>query len=568
VGAVAVAALWLGLSGCRANDGPRPIDLRGVWVQGRSLQTKEQVDAVLDRAQAGRFNTIFAGVFGDGRTVYPSRLTDQNEKIAPGFDPLAYLVPEAHRRNIQVHAWFSVGRIGDETGSPILARYPEWGLVGPDGETIAWLNFTRPDARQFVADLMLDVVERYKVDGLHFDYTRYPGAEWGFDAYSRDAFRASSGLDLNQLRYADLPAYGLFEANALSEPDTAEVLATFANGWPAVTLNQYGQGEVVVLNWQANERTVAAGAEILQRSLRRLLGSNGQVYLLRSKTNAEEYGDVGFTNVATWLHDLGWQPVEVAETDVSALDADSVLVMPNVYLISDKTAGQLADFVRQGGGVIFIDGPTRAIGQADIQAITGMKARGDYFSEWTLLTATGEHPLIPTSQREADLSTYQRLDAQWKEFRAQGVSAVIQEVYQRVRAQHPEVIVSATITSDQQQAAQANLQDWQAWLRNGTIDVLIPRAYVNDIEDLPAVLETWQPAVQEYGRVVFGVIDFVENGKADEPKPPHRLLAEIELAQAAGTNGVMIFDLDRMSDEQLQALADGPFAVLTQAIGQ
>ena len=44
-----------------------------------------------------------------------------------------------------------------------------------------WLNFTRPDVRRFVGDLMLEAVSRYGVDGVHFDYTRYPGGAWGFD---------------------------------------------------------------------------------------------------------------------------------------------------------------------------------------------------------------------------------------------------------------------------------------------------------------------------------------------------------------------------------------------------
>ncbi len=560
-GTALVAVLLLGISGCRTNDGPkppastRPMELRGTWVQGRSILTKDQVDEVISRATAGHFNAIFVSVFDGGRTVYPSNLTSQRDKVESGFDPLAYLVSEAHRRNIQVHAWFAVGRIGDEKGSPILERHPDWGLVGPDGKTSAWLNFARPDARQFMSYLMLEVVYRYGLDGIHFDYTRYPGPEWGFDAYSIEAFTKQYGFDLNQLRYADLPAYGLFEANALSAPASAQVLATFANGLPAVTLNTYGDGEVVVLNWKANQRMVAAGAEILQRSLRRLLGPKGQVYLLRSESNAEEYSDDGFLTGMEWLRDLGWDPVEVAEKDIKDLKADSVLVMPNIYLISNKTAARLANFVRQGGGIIFIDGPTRSIDLADIQAITGMTAHREYFKEWTLLTAAGEHPLIPNSQRSSVLSTYQLWDARWKDFRKQGIDALIGDVYQRVKAKSPEAIVSVTITSDQEQAAQENLQDWRAWLEGGYVDVLIPRAYVNDLEALTAALATWQPVIQEHNRLTFGVIAFVDNGQSEEPKSPGQLLAEMEMIRAAGSNGVMIFDLDRMSDEQLSALS-------------
>ena len=594
-------ALLLGLGGCLAEDktelpaGPLPAvagsakprygmgeadrtGLRGTWVQGRSIRTKDlkglrsKIDEVLRRATTGDFNAIFVSVFSDGRTAYRSQLAERREgigpvdKVEPGFDPLAYLVREAHGRNIQVHAWFAVGRIGDEEGSPILGQHPDWGLVGPEGQRIAWLNFARPEARQFMSDLMLEVVEGYGVDGVHFDYTRYPGPEWGFDAYSLEVFTKQYGLDLNQLRYSELPAYGLFEANVLGSPASAQVLATFANGLPAVTINSYGKGEVIVLNWKANQRMVAAGGEILQRSLRRLLAADGEVYLLRSETNGKEYGYEGFLAGLEWLRDLGWAPIKVSDQvgpvgkKVPDLSPDSVLVMPNIYLISKKTADRLADFVSRGGGVIFIDGPTRSIGLEEMQAMTGMTKRGGYFKEWTLMTAAGEHPLIPNSQRGGDLRTYHKWDARWKEFRKQSINALIEDVFRRVKAKDSEATVSVTITSDQEQAAQEDLQDWRAWLEGGYVDLLIPRVYIDDLEALTLALGEWGPVVQDHDRLTFGLIVFVDQDGSEEPKPPGQLLTEIEMVQAAGSNGLMIFDLDRMSDEQLQAMSEAPFS--------
>ena len=175
---------------------------------------------------------------------------------------------------------------------------------------------------------------------------------------------------------ADLPAYGLFVSNPLSEPTSARVLATFANGLPAVALNTYGKGEVVLLNWRANQRTTAVGSEIMRRSLQRLLHTGQQIYLLRSETNAKEYGYDSFDSTLEWLTHLGWVPVQVSETDVPDLAVGSVLVMPDVYLISTATAAQLAQFVRDGSGIIFVDGPSRSIELTDIQAITGMTSRG------------------------------------------------------------------------------------------------------------------------------------------------------------------------------------------------
>ncbi len=534
--------------------------LQGAWVQARSITSREKIDAVLRRAEAGGLNAIFVDVYLFGQTVYPSALTSQYERVEPGLDPLAYLVSQAHRRGLEVHAWFPMGRVSRGEASPFLAEHPDWALVGPDGDTVAWLNFTRPDVRQFIGDLMLETVEHYGVDGLHFDYTRYPGPEWGFDAYSAERFKEEHNLDLNQLRYADLPAYGWFEGNPLISLGAAQVLATFNDGSPAVTLNRYGEGEVVLLNWNASQRSVAVGSEILGRSLRRLLDEGGQVYVLRSEPTVQEYGAESLEKAMAWLEHLGWTPFEVTEADIPSLGADSVLVLPNVYLISPETAVGLADFVRGGGGMILIDGPTRSISLAAIQALTGLQSRGRYFKGWLLMTAVGEHPLIPNSPRSASLVIYREQDARWKEFRRQGVSALIKSVYERVKAKHPDVAVSVTITSDQTEAVERYLQDWPAWFEGGYIDFLAPRGYVREASDLEPVLAAWQPVMQASDQVVLGLRVYAEEEQSGTPKAPDQLLMEIEMARQAGSKGILLFDLDRMSDEQLSALAAGPFA--------
>lgn len=535
-----------------------PSELRGAWVQARALTSRERIDAMLARAQSGHFNAIFVCVFSEGQALYESALADMSERVTPGFDPLAYLVPEAHRRGIAVHAWFVAGLVGDE--ARILAEHPDWALVGPDGKTAGWLNFTRPDVRQFVSDLMLETVERYGVDGVHFDYTRYPGPEWGFDPYSVEAFTRENDFELDQLRYADLPAYGTYDGNPLVEPTTAEVLAVFSNGLPAVALNRYGDGEVVLLNWNASERTVAAGGEILRRGIGRLIDPGGAVFVMRSETNARTYGYDDFLRAMAWLDQLGWRPREVAEEGVAKLGVDSVVVLPNVYRITPEAAGQLADFVRRGGGAVFVDGPTPSIEISAIQDLTGMRSRGRHFEQTMLMTTVGQHPLVPDSGRDADLAAYQSWDGRWKAFRKRGINALIREVYLRAKERDAGVAVTVTITSDQEQAAEETLQDWPSWLAGGYVDLLIPRGYVDAVQLLGPAIADWRPALRDNDRITVGLKVFTADGKAAVVKSPRQVLAEIAIAHEAGSTGIMLFDLDRVSDDQLRALASGPFS--------
>jgi hypothetical protein len=401
----------------------------------------------------------------------------------------------------------------------------------------------------------METVEHYGVDGVHFDYTRYPGPEWGFDLYTIREFTDKYGIDLNQLRYSDLPAYGLFEGNPLTDSGLGQVLASFGNGIPAVVINRYGDGESILLNWKANQRTVAAASEIMQQSLQRMADPGEQIYILRSETNADEYGYGSFEQTMEWLAYLGWEPVGTSETEIEYLAAGSALVLPNVYLISGETAAHLADFVYRGGGVIFIDGPTRSIHLEEIRAITGMRSRGFYYKRYMLMTPIATHPLISVSQRDTKLESYQDWDTTWREFRKQGINNLILGIYERVKTKHPDVTVSVTITSDQDEAQDRYLQDWQTWLEDGYVDLLIPRGYVGGIDELHSVLDAWQPVILEYGpKITFGLITYTEQGQSYTTKPPEQLLTEFEMARRAGSNGVMIFDLGRMTDNQLSAL--------------
>ena len=553
--AITLSIFFMLLSGCvPVRPEYKQLELRGVWVQGGAVKTREGSDRVIQRAQEGGFKQIFIGVFGNGTAIYPSQVTLQKDKIEPDFDPLAYLVQEAHARNIEVHAWFDVARLGDSDDSFVLEKHPDWGLVGPDGQTMPWLNFTIPGARQFVSDVMMEAAMR-GVDGIHFDYARYPGSEWGFDDYSIKLFNQYHDFDLNEIRYADLPAYSQYEANALILPSTAQVLASFSNGFPAIMLNQYGDGQVLILNWQAGQRETALGSQVLTRGIDNFLQAGNDVYILRSETSIEKYGEQTITSVAGWLEDLGWEAIEVLPQDLNGIQPGAVLVLPYVYLFTEADAASLAQFVNRGGNAIFIDSPTPSIDLKDLRAVTGMRQPHMYFKDWLLITAKSDNSLVPVSDRSTDIALYKARNEEWVKFRMEGINAMIEEVYKRIKTEYPEVQVTMTIASDQEKAASRYLQDWQSWLGGGYIDALIPRAYEDTPDQVKKVLNAWSSDMSNYGRMTFGVIVFTEQNDEKIPKTPAQLITEIEAVIEAGSNGFMVFDLDRMTDEQLKALA-------------
>jgi len=536
--------------------------LRGVWVHPQSLASPEKVDETLNRVMSGNFNAVFPLIFLNGYAYYSSEIAERRSSdLGPNYDSLGYFVSEARRRDLQVHAWFVVGRVGVPYGDPgpVLSQHPEWAMLdAAGGSQIHWLNFARPDARQFIISLVLEVVQNYDVDGVHLDYIRYPGPtpKWSFDPYSVSALSAEYDVDLDQLRYARLPAYGFFHGNPLVGVDTAQVLAKFDNDIPAILMNVYGRGKAVVLNWHAEEQQIAASSEILKRSVEFLLGKGGKVYLFRSDMNEAQYTATFFEQNAAWLENLGWEPIHVREQDLAGLDAGSVLVLPNIYVMEASTAVTLARFAERGGGLVFIDGPVGAMNYGEIRAVTGMRRRGGYFRGERLLLAVGESELIPGGGQTVDVRVHQEQVRKWDVFRTESVNELVRDTYRKVKAARPEVQVSAAVFRRQSWASD-NFQDWYGWLAGGYVDFVVPMAYVSEASSLEGLVDEWQTS-GDIDRTVAGLKATSPN--KNETKTPEQILAELELCRQRGIRGIVIFRIEEMSEQQLEALAAGPFA--------
>jgi uncharacterized lipoprotein YddW (UPF0748 family) len=164
-------------------------------------QVKAEYLGWLDLAAAQNHNAIFVHVRPSGDALWPSAyapwsewLTGRRDGRSPGWDPMAFMVTEAHARNLEFHAWFNPYR-GSQPGPdgpgadfaklapghPLL-QHRDWAISYPTGRT-ARLYFDpgNPQARRFVEDAMLEAVRKYDVDGVHFDDFFYPYPEAGQD---------------------------------------------------------------------------------------------------------------------------------------------------------------------------------------------------------------------------------------------------------------------------------------------------------------------------------------------------------------------------------------------------
>ena len=191
----------------QARDVPPPIarEFRGAWVASvanidwpskpglSTWQQQFELIAILDRAVELNLNAILLQVRPAADALYDSPLEPWSEFLTgregrapePYYDPLKFAVTEAHRRGLELHAWFNPYRArhpsakGQHATTHISVAHPE--LVRTYGR-YEWMDPGEPKVIAQTLRVMLDVVKRYDVDGIHIDDYFYPYPETGRDS--------------------------------------------------------------------------------------------------------------------------------------------------------------------------------------------------------------------------------------------------------------------------------------------------------------------------------------------------------------------------------------------------
>jgi uncharacterized lipoprotein YddW (UPF0748 family) len=207
-------------------------ELRGMWLTTVNnidfpsrpglpeAQVKAEYLGWLDLAVAQHHNAIFVHVRPSGDAFWPSAyapwsefLTGKRDGKSPGWDPMAFMVDEAHKRNLEFHAWFNPYRGSQPApfgpGADFAKLAPDhplrlhrdWAIAYPTGKTgRLYFDPGNPAARAYVEDAMLEAVTKYDIDGVHFDDFFYPYPEKGQDfpdgaSFARRADKAQGRSD-------------------------------------------------------------------------------------------------------------------------------------------------------------------------------------------------------------------------------------------------------------------------------------------------------------------------------------------------------------------------------------
>ena len=217
---LALAGLAIGLVPPLAAMATDSGEVRALWVTRTSLTSPSSIRSMIQSATASHFNTLLVQVRARGDAYFDGGLEPRAGPLAgrpESFDPLDTTLKLAHRQGLRVHAWINVNLVSSAVDLPadrdhVAVRHPEWLMVprplarelllitpksrlyvdklarwirSQMGEVEGLYLSPIPEASaDYTVEVVTDIVARYDVDGVHFDYVRYPNDE--FDC-SREA---------------------------------------------------------------------------------------------------------------------------------------------------------------------------------------------------------------------------------------------------------------------------------------------------------------------------------------------------------------------------------------------
>lgn len=190
-------------AGCEREVFTGKREARGVWMSrfeysnektvGRPDSSQGLITSVFEKARAARLNMVFFQIRGSADAYYHSAIEPWAKSLTdtlgkdPGWDPLQFAIDEAHRLGLELHAWINTfpawrGRQLPSETFPrhVLLAHPEWLVCDNQGKPMPlsseYVNLSPgiPEARKHILSVVQEIVSKYDIDGIHFDYIRYP----------------------------------------------------------------------------------------------------------------------------------------------------------------------------------------------------------------------------------------------------------------------------------------------------------------------------------------------------------------------------------------------------------
>jgi uncharacterized lipoprotein YddW (UPF0748 family) len=168
---------------------------RAFWEHSGAGAYPGDWDRTAKELAAGGFNMIIPNMLWGGLAHYASDVLPRSGVFTQHGDQIAQCVAAAHKHGLEVHVWkVNYNLQGAPRDFVTRMRDARRTQVSASGEPSDWLCPSHPDNFKLELESMLEVARKYDVDGLHFDYIRYPDGEHCYCDGCRERFEAASGV--------------------------------------------------------------------------------------------------------------------------------------------------------------------------------------------------------------------------------------------------------------------------------------------------------------------------------------------------------------------------------------
>lgn len=161
-------------------------------------EQKRSLAGIFQSMRSANLNTVVLQVRARGDLLYPSKYEPWAQSLtgtlgdAPTYDALTFAIQEAHKLGLELHAWWNVAKVADGRERPpsvvpahVVNAHRDWVKVWVNRDRSGkptsyewWLDMGVPEVRTHLVSVVMEMVRNYDIDGVHFDYLRYPGTEF------------------------------------------------------------------------------------------------------------------------------------------------------------------------------------------------------------------------------------------------------------------------------------------------------------------------------------------------------------------------------------------------------
>ncbi len=179
---------------------PLPGEFRAFWCHSAFGVDGLEWDEAVRRLAENGFTAIVPNMLWGGAAFYESKVLPVASEAATRGDQITQCLAACRKYGLQVHVWKVNWNLGAAAPKALIDKMRAEGRLqaSSEGKEELWLCPSHPGNQKLEIDSMVEIVRNYGVDGIHFDYIRYPDGDHCFCAGCRERFQSATGTAIQK----------------------------------------------------------------------------------------------------------------------------------------------------------------------------------------------------------------------------------------------------------------------------------------------------------------------------------------------------------------------------------